>query len=152
MDSPKYLGMIMGHPKGAFMRLKVRRPLKMKKGQPQFFKEWVAVVRPGIDYDNIGEVKEKRESGELPAENAGLPYGQWFQFPYVVEHNGRFHYRFVPRKGSKVNTIYLDADGNQVDKDSALSGALASEKKSAPAIVFNVSEEHILEIQDEPVV
>lgn len=150
MDSPKYLGLIMGHPKGAFMRLKVRRPLKMKKGQPTFFKEWVAVVRPGIDYDNIGTVQEKRETGELPAENAGLPYGQWFQFPYVIEHKGKFQYRFTRTR--HCHTIYLDENGNQVDKDTALSGALASEKGGGDSPVFNIPEESILEIQDEPVV
>lgn len=152
MEGPKYLSLIMGHPKGSFMSLKVFRPLKMKKGVPQYYKEWRAVVKPGINYENIGEVKEKRETGELPAENAGLPYGQWFQFPYVVEYRGKFHYRFVPKKGTKVKTVYLNNKGQEVSKEEALTGALASERKSAPALVFNVSEEHIQEIQNIPVV
>lgn len=62
------------------------------------------VVRGGGEYDELKATKEGRESGELPAENAGLPWGQWAQYPYLIEHKGEPYVRFYPASGMDVTT------------------------------------------------
>lgn len=57
------------------------------------------VIRGGIEYDNQGVVKEGREDGTLPEENAGLPWGQWAEYPFHIEHKGSDYARFYTASG-----------------------------------------------------
>lgn len=63
---------------------------KVKKENPQFIvmKRVRAVIRTGVRYDNIANVQAKRESGELPAVNAGLKWGEWLEYPNFIQHKG----------------------------------------------------------------
>ena len=150
----RFLEAIKSIPKGRFMVLGYRRPMKMRKGQPQLYKVWRGTVRPGVDYDNIGVVQEGRADGSLPAENAGLPYGEWLEFPYVIQHKGQFQYRFTKTGGKKLVSEIQDANGNVVSWDAAKEMALASEfpkADSVPSPILNVKEENIVELAGVPV-
>jgi hypothetical protein len=57
------------------------------------------VIRGGIEYDNQKIVKEGREDGSLPEENAGLPWGQWAEYPFHIEHKGSDYARFYAASG-----------------------------------------------------
>lgn len=57
------------------------------------------VIRGGIEYDNQKVVIEGREDGTLPAENAGLPWGQWVEYPFHIEHKGSDYARFYAASG-----------------------------------------------------
>lgn len=79
---------------------------------PTITKETTMVVMSGISYDNRKEVKEARENGNLPENNAGLPWGKWVKGleGYILEHNGQEYIRLYPtyNKEHKINakTIY----------------------------------------------
>jgi len=63
-------------PKGANVILEWVRPCKVKKSVTDNITKSVRMVgRTQIDYDNQKAVQEKRENGDLPAENQGLSWG-----------------------------------------------------------------------------
>ena len=100
--------------KGHFASATWERPVKvLKRNTPA----WAANIlkrcesdnganaRAGITYDNLASVIEKRASGELPAENAGLPdWCEWKEFPYVLRHKtkGTEYIRLYPTDSVKV--------------------------------------------------
>lgn len=153
MSSPLYLGFIQTIKKGTYMKLSVKRPMKMKKGQPQLYKSWSATVKAGIDYDNISVVQEGRADGSLPEENAGLRGGQvWHTFPYVIQKvDGSFDYRFTRTGCAKPESCILDASGNKVDKEVAKEMAYSSEFSSSDTPVFQIGEKYITAIKEVPV-
>ena len=57
------------------------------------------VIRGGVEYDNQKVVVEGREDGTLPEENAGLPWGQWVEYPFHIEHKGSDYARFYAASG-----------------------------------------------------
>jgi hypothetical protein len=57
------------------------------------------VIRGGIEYDNQKVVVEGREDGTLPEENAGLPWGDWAEYPYHITHKGNNYARFYMASG-----------------------------------------------------
>jgi hypothetical protein len=113
--------------KGQFGRAKWSKQLKTRKGiTDNITKRTQMVVRAGIDYDNMKSVQEKRESGELPAENAGLPWGRWVEgcFPYLIHHKEKHYVRLYPN-GNVQTQYYLN--GNPVELDAIKEFVLASE-------------------------
>jgi hypothetical protein len=57
------------------------------------------VIRGGVEYDNQKVVIEGRDDGTLPEENAGLPWGQWVEYPFHIEHKGSDYARFYAASG-----------------------------------------------------
>lgn len=57
------------------------------------------VIRGGIEYDNQQVVQEGRENGTLPEENAGLPWGEWAEYPFHISHKGSDYVRFYTASG-----------------------------------------------------
>ena len=82
--------------KGQNVRVKWVRPVKVKKGQTVYFKETSGKFAAGIDYENMVKVQQGRDNGELPSENAGLPWGHWMDFPYLIGHKGKTYVRLYP--------------------------------------------------------
>jgi hypothetical protein len=81
------------------------KQLKTYKGVQQVVERVTRmVVRGGGEYDELKATKEGRESGDLPAENSGLPWGQWSEYPYLIEHKGEPYVRFYPASGMDVTT------------------------------------------------
>lgn len=124
-----------------------RRSCKVRANCPfAIEKEVTAVVRAGIDYDNQKSVQVKRETGELPAENNGLPWGKWLVFPYVIEHKGNNYFRFYPLPGGKVLTQYF-RDGERVTFEQIEQYLLSSEKTDKSGDCFVVNESSILSLK-----
>ena len=102
-------------------------------------KQVEATVRAGINYDNLGAVKEKRETGELPAKNAGLSWGEWLIYPYVISHKGNNYFRFYPFPGGNIVTKYF-RDGERVEFEQVEPYLLSSEKGEKTGDCFVVNE------------
>lgn len=112
---------------GQFTGFLWTRPMKTRKGVSAVITKTVRCVgRVGLSYDNRAAVQDARASGELPATNAGLPWGQWLLFPYLIEHKGNLYVRIYPVPGRAPRVIYK-LDGKIVTKAQIESLCLASE-------------------------
>lgn len=113
--------------RGQIATITTRRALKVRKNQPAIDKISTFQCRVGVDYDNIQSVQDKRRTGELPVMNAGLPWGQWVDFPYVIEHRGEYYFRCTRlRNNFRARTQYV-REGQVIDREQAQQAALASE-------------------------
>jgi hypothetical protein len=138
--------------KGANLSVVIEKPLKTKKvhGGNKVTKITRIVIRGGVEYDNIGLVQEKRENGELPAENAGLPWGEWVEYPLHISHKGTDYARFYPASGidfSPKVTYFLN--GMEVDKSVVEPICLASEfpiKREEKPLCFTIKAENVKDI------
>lgn len=63
------------HVKGQIVAIKTERECKIRKGAKPITKQSMFTCRLGVNYDNIRKVQDKRETGELPAQNQGLSWG-----------------------------------------------------------------------------
>jgi hypothetical protein len=93
MNLKLLVNLILAVPRGHFVHVAWERPAKVKKsydGLP-ITKRVEGLVRVGIDYNNVKDVKECRADGSLPKEsNNGRPC--WFHypegmFPFIAKHN-----------------------------------------------------------------
>lgn len=137
--------------KGQNLKATFNKTLKTRKGVEQVVTKTTSiVVRGGIEYDNQKVVVEGRESGELPAENQGLPWGEWVQYPFHIAHKGSDYVRFYAGSGLSFEpkTAYF-LDGVQVPKEQVEALCLASEfrKSDEPApLAMTVKAENVMEI------
>jgi len=115
--------------KGQFSKAAWSRDCKVKVGYPALTKCTVMTVRAGINYDNMKAVKEKRDNGELPETNAGLPWGTWAIFPYVIEHKGNRYARLYPSKDINTKIAYYDVNGALKTYEEVEHMLTASEKR-----------------------
>jgi hypothetical protein len=136
--------------KGQIVSFHTVRDMKVRKGQDPIQKESWFLARVGVAYDNIQNVKDKREDGRLPEENAGLPWGQWLEFPYVIGHKGEEYVRCSTLKNSKVKgRVVYTRHGVEISRDEAVRACLASEfkERNDDSDVFNIKASSILEVK-----
>lgn len=135
--------------KGQIVTVKTTRPVKVRKGMPAINKTSEFQCRVGVNYDNIATVKEGRADGTLPAENAGLPWGEWEIFPYVIAHKGERYVRCTMLQNSfRRAPVFTLEDGTVIDKEQVIPMALASEfKEGDDNAVFNIKLSSILEVK-----
>jgi hypothetical protein len=123
--------------KGQFVSCLWIHSLKSRKGVSALVtKEVRTTVRSGIIYDNRESVQLARTVGSrqgesLPPVNAGLPWGEWLAFPYVIGHKGAHYVRLYPVLRSdgaprKCKVIYRE-NGARITRERAQSLCLASE-------------------------
>lgn len=140
--------------RGQYCRLTWERVVKLRKSAENqghvAIKRSVATVRVGLAYDNMNKTKEGRATGELPPENAGLPWGEWLEYPHVIGHKGETYLRFYPvqpGESIKVETTY-SLDGKLVKADQIKPLALASEfRKSDPPLCFTLKADNVVSIE-----
>lgn len=141
--------------KGQIVTLRTMKDCKMRKGEALIVKDSTFQCRVGVNYDNIANVKEKREDGRLPEENAGLPWGQWVEglFPYVIEHKGSYYFRCTMLHNEhSIHKRRFLRNGIEVSVDEAKAACLASEfKDMSDNDVFCVRVENIMEINGKDV-
>lgn len=114
---------------GAVYRVAWRRGMKTRKtaGSVACEKAVSALVRAGVDYDAQKVVQEKRESGELPSVNAGLPWGEWAEdVKGTILHKGKRYLRLYPHRGATPLATYF-VNGAEVQADDVRPLCLASE-------------------------
>jgi len=134
--------------KGQIATLTTEREMKMRKGQPLVTKRSTFQCRIGVNYDNIAAVKEKRAEGTLPAENAGLPWGEWDQFPYTIKHKNEMYFRCTALRNNFVPQTMYFVDGIEIDKATVQAMCLASEfKDSSDNEVFTIKVSSILTVK-----
>ena len=112
-----------------------------------------AVCRAGIDFANLSPVKEGIESGER-GEVESLPWGEWKQFPYIIEHKGAEYVRLYPSTNpdQRAKSNFF-VDGVKVDKETFASYLTPSaakkllEPEDAP-LCFTIKECNILGTED----
>jgi hypothetical protein len=108
------------------------------------------IGRMGIDYDNMASVQAKRESGELPAENKGLPWGTWDIFPFMIEHKGAYYLRLYAGTSDKVKPeVHFFRNGQEVSKESIKADCLASETEEKTGDCFCCKVENMTRIHNE---
>jgi hypothetical protein len=139
---------------GQFATLTMRRPLKVKKGVAETIKESRFTVRIGVNYDNQKAVQEKRESGDLPAENAGLIGREWVVFPYILRSlkTGKFQVRCTPIHNNPmaVREVHFYRDGKEITRAEAEVGAYASEfAEREPTDAFDITVDNITHVNGE---
>jgi len=140
---------------GGFVSLKTARPLGTKKGVTPVLKVSEYTCRLGVCYDNQKSVQEKRESGELPAENQGLLGRTWVipNFLMQSEKSGKFLIRVTPvRTDTAVRSVKFFRNGAEISKDEAMIGALAKESYERETTdAFDIQAESVVEVNGNPV-
>lgn len=103
---------------GTFMSMTYEKdvPVKSAYKGTVIYRKTTIVVRCGVEYDNISAVKDKRNNGQLPHENEGLPWGRWKEYPYFIEHNGKVYLRCATVNGNKAKSSYY-MNGNAIEKE-----------------------------------
>lgn len=125
---------------GVFYRVQWTRTMKVRKSFAGVvvLKTVTTTVKAGIEYDNRAAVQAKRETGELPAVNAGLPWGEWYDYPRVIAHKGQYYLRLypAPESGHTTEATYWaawpDAQVGPITADKAREYCLASEFNDGP--------------------
>lgn len=132
MEVSNFINAVSGV-KGANLSATWVRPLKVRKSAGEGItveKRTTAVIRTGVDYDNLQVVKEGREDGTLPEQNEGLPWGEWVQFPYHIKHKDQDYLRLYPASGLNFTPkVEYFLNGESVSKDIVEPLCLASEFK-----------------------
>jgi hypothetical protein len=123
-------------------------------------KESVFVGRVGVNYDNQKDVIAKRESGELPKENAGMKWGEWVPGleKYVKRHVNKLgelnlYFRFSTVKGAfKYKQVQYFVNGVPCDKETAQNFCTKFEDDSKDLDCFDIHIKNIVEVNDKPVI
>lgn len=138
--------------KGANLSVVFDRQLKTRKGVTEKITKVTRIVaRGGVDYDNLGIVQEKRENGELPSENAGLPWGEWVEFPLHIRHKDVDYARFYPASGiGFAPQVSYFIDGAEVSKEQVQTLCLASEfpKRDEAPLCFTIKAHNVAMIRE----
>lgn len=75
--------------KGAYTSIVWERNAHIKRSCPYIIKKRVfATCRVGINYKNIGYVKNSLINGERNNDFT-LPWGQWERYPYIIQHTNK---------------------------------------------------------------
>lgn len=138
-------------PKGANIVLEWVRPVKTRKTcQDAITKSVRMIGRMGIEYDNQGIVKEKRETGELPKDPHPLPWGTWAEYPWLIEHKGGYYVRLYNGTSASVHPeTHFFRNGIEVNKESIATDILASEKEESKGDCFTCKVENMTRIHSE---
>lgn len=132
--------------KGQFASMTWNKELKTRKGiNARVEKVSNAMVRFGVEYQNIGAVQEKHGGKFTPKP---LKWGTWSDYPYFIEHKDTMYLRCATVNNTKIATTYF-ADGIEIAKEQAEKMCLASEfnKSGAELEVFTIKTDNILSIK-----
>lgn len=143
------LSILFNRQPGTHVSVSWEKKLKVRAGVLQVVSKRVkGVFRAGITYDNKTDVQAAREAGLLPAENTGLPWGQWIQFPYHIQHKGKDYVRLYPASMELPMTVEYFIDGKPATAEECKPLCLSSEFKAdkEKPLCLTVSAENINQI------
>ena len=114
-----------------------------------------AVCRAGIDFSNLGVVKEAIANGER-GDVESLPWGEWSRYPYVITHKGTEYVRLYPSNAPNQHpTSKFFVDGTEVTKEAfscyltpSESRKLISPSEDDKPLCFTVKKENIIGTED----
>ncbi len=125
--------------RGTIATLTTLRAMKVRKDKEPIEKLSTFQARVGVEYDNIKAVQDKRASGELPQENQGLPWGQWYDYPHIIEHKGEYYYRCTRVRNNFQSQVTYLRNGQEISRQEAEQDCLASEFRGDTAnAVFTI--------------
>ena len=127
MQATNEILQLLNKKRGTIATLTTLRAMKVRKGMEPIQKLSTFQARVGVEYDNIKAVQDKRANGELPAENQGLPWGEWYDYPHIIEHKGEYYYRCTRVRNQFVPQVTYLQHGVEITKESAEIQCLASE-------------------------
>ena len=144
---------IKATPKGCNIVLEWTRPCKTRKGVQDTLTKHVRMVgRMGVEYDNLNEVQEKREGGDLPAVNAGLKWGTWLEYPFLIQHNGKVYLRlYFGTSQTTFPKVSFFRNGVEVEKETIAPLLLASELTEKEGDCFTCSIENLERLNHEEI-
>jgi hypothetical protein len=105
-----------------------KKPAAIHKGT-LLEKRIEGVFRAGIDFGNLGSVKDGIEKGER-GQVQPLPFGEWLKFPYLIQHKETQYVRLYPTKNCVLKVQYL-VNGVESTKENFLSFLTPSDKAKA---------------------
>lgn len=151
MNKDKVVETMVTIQKGANIVVEWTREAKTRKGVTDIIEKSVRMVgRIGIEYDNLGVVKEKRASGELPSENQGLKWGNYEIYPYLIEHKGNHYLRLYKSTCAIIQPkVTWTLNGGVVYKDEIAPMLLKSEVDSQEGDCFTVNIKSITRLHKE---
>jgi hypothetical protein len=124
-----------------------KKPAAAHKGNT-LQKVTTGIFRAGINFSNLGSVKDAIANGERGAVQP-LPWGEWVTFPYVIKHKESFYLRLYPAKGAKVETTYM-VNGEITTKADFDSYLTPSDAKSPDKFeCFTVKCENVIALCDD---
>ena len=142
-----FLQIIEGYKKGVFSIVEMEKTLKTKKGHEPIVKKSAFQIQLGVEYDAKKSVQEKRAEGLLPAENAGLPWGEWMLYPYVIAHKGEQYLRVSLFNGSFKPTASFWQNGLEITREQAIFACYASEfQDKSDADCFSIKASNIVRV------
>jgi hypothetical protein len=112
---------------GSFTKVVLERKAKVKVAYKHLniVKVTRLIARLGVNYDNLSQTETNREEGKAPKENAGLTWGEWKHYPFLIKHKEEEYLRIYANKNqTKVDWF---VDGVKVKKDSLKLMLLSSE-------------------------
>ena len=134
--------------KGQIVTMLTERDCKVRKNKEPIRKRSEFQCRVGVNYDNIQAVKDGRADGTKPAENAGLPWGEWALFPYIITHKGEYYFRCTTLNNGFRRAPIFTRNGTEITKEEAQIDCLASEfSEGEPSEVFNIKVSSLLEVK-----
>jgi len=134
--------------KGTYITLNTLRQAKVKKKCPHKIvkSSRYKSARLGISYDEMKQTQKLRREEELPKENAGLAWGRWLEFPFIIENKGKRYLRCYVNVNN-IETTWLK-DGKIVDKKDIEEYLLSSEKRKpkegVDIVTLTVKEENLV--------
>ena len=105
-----------------------KKPAAIHKGT-LLEKRIEGVFRAGIDFGNLGSVKDGIANGER-GEVQPLPFGEWLKFPYLIQYKETQYVRLYPTKNCVLKVQYL-VNGVDSTKENFLSFLTPSDKAKA---------------------
>ena len=116
-------------PAGQFVNIETAKELKVRAGfrGNKVVKFSHKTVRFGCQYENLHSTIEGRADGSLPAENAGLPWGNW-----KAGDKGNTYLRCATSPNKSKNTYLIN--GVLSTKEEAEKMCLASEFKQGDKV------------------
>lgn len=135
-----------------------KNPAAAHKGRT-LVKRTTGVFRAGVQFANLGAVKEGIEAGER-GEVEPLPWGKWVQYPYIISHKGEYYIRLYPPfvrdhhgdlvphwRPGQIRVEYT-VDGNPATKDEFNSFLTPSEARASGEVpqCFTVKARNVISI------
>lgn len=139
--------------RGQHVKVTWQRVAKVLKGAQSLLivKRTSAWVRSGINFANLGTVQKGIESGAR-GEVQPLPWGEWMQFPFIIEHKGVEYVRLYPASfDNLIPQVEWSINGRPSTYDKIEQYLVSSEKRKDDEdkpLCFTVKADSVISIED----
>ena len=150
MNKTQIIKSVLSKPAGTFFKISWGSEIPVYKKYQGVFtvkKYTEAIVRCGINYDNMKLTKERRMDGSAPSKNSGLPWGSWLIDGYVIENKGKTYLRCYLGANNKPKTLY-SLNGKLVHKEDLydICGQAKLNSTAKQADTFTLNMDNIIEV------